>query len=225
MKRKWIIACVLAAFLTVQLFMLSACNTTYYKTRSFDSLTELQAEIGPSLLFPSDLPENFTPDSSTFTSFIYLDSETWEYKISYSNSAYDDDEARFEIPLSQLAIERITIRCYEPQHQVPINAHPYDKYDSSMNHIESFEKMFARKPPDLLFDLEGAEVIYFPNPSSYDNEAGYRFMTSETLFMNDNILYCIDIRCYANEAMDYEEFLEYCSDLAKFMVRNLLSQE
>ena len=224
MKNKWIVPCLLTALLTMQLLMLSGCNTTYYEIRSFDSLAGLQDEIGLSLLFPSDLPENFTPDSSTFTSFFYRDSETWEYEIFHSNSTYEDEEARYEIPPGQLAIKRIAIRCYEPQHQVPKNAHTYDKYDSNMKHIESFERL-ACEAPDRLFDWEGVEVIYLPNPSSIDNEAGYRFMTSETLFMNDDILYYIDIRCYANEAMNYEEFLEYCSDLARFMLRTLLSQE
>ena len=228
MKSKWIATCLLTALLTTQLFMLNACNTTYYETRSFGSLTELQAEIGPRLLFPSDLPENLTPDTSTFTSFFFLDSETWEYEIFHENSIYDNEEACLEIPPGELAIKSIEIRCYEPKHQVPKNAHPYDEYDSSMNHIEAFEKRLASAAQggefDKLVDWEGAEVIYSPNPSSVDDEAGYRLMLSDTQFMKDGILYCIDIRYCANKTMDYEEFLEYGSDLARFMVRTLLSQ-
>ena len=229
MKNKRIAACVLVALLTAQLFMLGACNTTYYETRSFDSLTELQAEIGQSLLFPSEFPENLTPDTSTFTSYFFLDSKTWEYEIFQENSVYNDEEACCEIPPGELAIKSIAIRCYEPEHQVPTNAHPYDEYDSSMNHIESFEERLASAAQggefDRLVDWEGAEVIYSPNPSSVDDEAGYRLMLSDTRFMKDGILYCIDIRYCANKAMDYEEFLEYGSDLARFMVRTLLSQE
>ena len=225
MKSKRIIISVLAALLTTQLFVLIGCKSKFFETIVFDSLTEMQAELGPSLLYPSALPENFTPDSSTFTSFFYPDSETWEYSISHGNSTYDEDEARYGIPPGQFAVRRIVISCYEPQHRVPENTSAYEKYHSSTREIEEFKSRIAHEGPDKLLDVEGAEVIYTPHSGLTSGEIPYRYMLSSTQFMNNGILYDISISYYANEAMDSEEFLEYGRDLARFMIQGLLSQE
>lgn len=220
MRWKRLAACALAAAL---LLGLCACGRLY-RRKSFDSLSELKSELGTVFLYPEIFPENFDFDTKTFIGYYYDDSDTWEYGISYANSALEADEGRHAILPGKFEIRSVHVHCYEPVHKPPEDRAGY--IISSKMKIEKFEASLLTADPNSLLDIEGAKVIFESLWSGKTTgEVPYLYTHPSAEFMSGGILYEIGMTIYANAAEDYEEFKNYGRETVELMARSMLGLE
>lgn len=211
------------AWAAALLLGLCACSRLY-RSKSFDSLGELKNQLGTAFLYPEILPEGFTCDTKTFTGLYYDDSDTWEYRISYSNSALETDAGRHALLPGKFEIHSVYVRCYEPVHKPPRDRAGY--IISSKMEIEKFEASLLTAGPENFLDIEGAEVIFKSLLSGKTTgEASYLYTHPSAEFMSGGILYEVSVAIYANETEDYEALKSYGRKAAEFMARSMLGPE
>jgi hypothetical protein len=173
---------------------------------------------------PDALPDGFEWDEAKFVGYHYDDSNTWEYSITYENSALKTDEGRYALPPGGFRIYTVHIRCYEPEHEPPKDAAGYNL--SSEHKIQDFEMRLKDAligNPRSLMDIEGTQAVYSAySGKTSTGEAPYLYSGSACDFMHGGILYTVSVRVYAHGDEDYEAFRAYAKETTEVAARSML---